>query len=114
MAEGNGGDAAARSFLELTRSAGQVAQHVRARLAPSEAKSTWLGPSAELADVIAGSVLRCASSEAGSFWAVIPPRVPSVASVRRSRGAVTVRVGSVRLEPGWVSPLKGVLPPRVG
>ncbi|KAL1503731.1 hypothetical protein AB1Y20_012202 [Prymnesium parvum] len=73
-AEGNSGVAAVRRFAELTQSAGKLAQRVRVRLSPPETKSTWLGPSAQLAEALAGS------------------DASSVALVRRSRGVVTVRV----------------------
>jgi len=91
-AEGNSGNAAARCFSELTQSAGELVQRVRARISPPDTKSTWLGPSAQLAEALSGSVLRCASADGESFWAVVPPRTSSVALVRRSRGVVSVRV----------------------
>mmetsp|Transcript_35760 Transcript_35760/g.86828 ORF Transcript_35760/g.86828 Transcript_35760/m.86828 type:complete len:541 (-) Transcript_35760:1988-3610(-) len=91
-AEGNSGNAAARCFSELTQSAGELVQRVRARISPPDTKSTWLGPSSMLSDAVAGSVLICESSADGSFVAVVPPKVPSSSPVRRLRGVVSIRV----------------------
>ncbi|KAL1507811.1 hypothetical protein AB1Y20_007419 [Prymnesium parvum] len=92
MAEGSGGDATTLSFDGLTKAASDVAQMIRAQLSPSGTKNTWLGPSAVLSEAMAGSVLLCGSSEDGSFVAVVPPKAPSSAPVRRLRDVVSVRV----------------------
>mmetsp|Transcript_15091 Transcript_15091/g.37718 ORF Transcript_15091/g.37718 Transcript_15091/m.37718 type:complete len:603 (+) Transcript_15091:23-1831(+) len=92
MAERLGGGAAFDSFHELLTTAGAVVQRVRARWSPPGVQHTWLGPSPQLAESIAGSVLQCESLETGPFVMVIPPRVAAVATVRRIRGAVSVRV----------------------
>ncbi|KAL1498674.1 hypothetical protein AB1Y20_013986 [Prymnesium parvum] len=92
MAEGSGGEAAVVSFDDLTRAANAAAQLVRAHLSPPGAAKTWLGPSALLAEALAGSVLRCKSADAGSFTVVVPPRAPSPPLVKRQRNVVFVRV----------------------
>ncbi|KAL1519581.1 hypothetical protein AB1Y20_023113 [Prymnesium parvum] len=93
MAESLGGDeVVVASFDELLRSASRTTQGVRRRHSSPAARVTWLRPSAELAEVVVGSVLLCQSVDKESFTMVIPPRVPAVPTVKRVRGVVFVRV----------------------